>query len=63
MGGLLSRGPSIGERPQHVQGAVNVSGQGDGIERVKLRGEGLLLVEGEAAGRQDPLVRVSARLS
>ncbi len=41
MGGLLSRGSRIGERPEHVQGALNVSGQGDGIDGVKLRGEGL----------------------
>jgi hypothetical protein len=61
MGGLLSRGPSIGELPEHVQGALDVSGQGDGIEGMKLRGEGLSLGRGEFTGGEDPSLPIWVR--
>ena len=56
-GGLLARSPSIGELPEHVEGLLNVPGQGDGIEGGDLRGQRLPLRDGEPAGGQHALVR------
>src|SRR5262245_31837361 len=60
-GGLPER-PSIGQLPQDVQGTVNVTGQRDGVQRLILRRQGLLLVGREPAGDQDPLVRGLGRI-
>ena len=55
-GGLTTGRANIGELPQHVQGLLDVPGQGDGIEGVKLLGEGVLLRGGEHARGEHPLV-------
>src|SRR6266851_1632641 len=56
-GDLLTRGPRIGELPQHVQRPLDIAGQGDGIERGELRGQRLPLLGGALAGGQYPRVR------
>src|SRR5262249_61291517 len=48
---------SLRQLPQEVEGALNVAGQRDGVERLILRGQHLLLVGGDAAGGEDALVR------
>src|SRR5574339_422228 len=56
-GSLLAWGPSISELPEHVQGLLNVPGQGDGIEGGELRGQRMPLRGGEGAGGPQSLVR------
>jgi len=48
---------SIGELPQHVERQLNVAGEGNGIEHVKLVLQSAALLGGEHPGGQDPLVR------
>ena len=49
-------GTSIGELPQHVQGPLDVPGQGDRIQGGKLLRQHLPLLGGEHAGGEHPLV-------
>jgi hypothetical protein len=51
---------SIGELPQHVQRQLNVAGEGNGIERLKLELQSAALLGGEHPGGQDPLIYVDA---
>jgi len=55
--GLPPRESSIGELPKDVRGPLNVPGQGDRIEGVKLGRQDLPLFGGERAGGEHPLIR------